>query len=134
MSTKGVRGEFSNHNQLTTFFDPFLGRNIWFNMPGAYAFYTLLPPNSPNCASTPDLIWTSASSHHTEGVNVSFLDGSVRFISNTIDVRNLDRRVISTPDAMNGTPDFPADENGRFSYGVWAELGAVNSTEAIPSL
>lgn len=52
-------------------------------------FHTILPPNSPSCkVSHGDGASTgvfSASSRHAGGVNVCVLDGSGRFISDTID-------------------------------------------------
>jgi len=140
--------------------DSWLGRNIWSSQQRQYAFYALLPPNSPSCADgstletlialdvpavLPDLrtdpayyglnydyfALVSASSNHPGGVNVSFLDRSTRFVPNAVNTRNLHRAVNS-----NGAspPDYPIDGEGRFSFGVWAELGAVNSREAVSSL
>jgi prepilin-type processing-associated H-X9-DG protein len=100
--------------------------------------FTLLPPNSPSCASG---AWggVSASSEHNGGVQSVFADGSVRFIPDTIHTKNLDiaaaighapsgqhdNWVPATPiAATTGGTDAVAGQ--RFSYGVWAELGAVN--------
>jgi prepilin-type N-terminal cleavage/methylation domain-containing protein/prepilin-type processing-associated H-X9-DG protein len=41
-------------------------------------------PNTRSCAFPPGRVMTTASSAHTNGVNVSMCDGSVRFVSNTI--------------------------------------------------
>jgi len=136
----------------------FLGRHIWGNMPGQYAFYTLLPPNSPSCANfgpgnrgERDVqVWISASSNHPGGVNASFLDTSVRFISESIETQNLRSRVRNnmTQSIVLGcqfetcvrvhdsTPEFPIDAitGNVFSYGIWAEMGAVNSRAVIPTL
>ena len=142
LNIRGVSGEFLNHQQ-TTHPDPdhFLGRRIWDNVPGTTAFYSLLPPNSPNCASDYYHVWISATSNHTGGVNVSFLDGSVRFVNDAIETKNLNRRVMSAlvnvdPDdpafSPDNPPDYPVDPAGvGFSYGVWAELGAINSMETV---
>ena len=131
--------------------DGWLGRYIWDNRPRQYAFYALLPPNSPSCAgeygdyvsndgqytwiatvahdeSGHERVLISASSNHPGGVNASLLDGSVRFITDSIGSSNWSRtvnRVDSNP------PDYPIDDNGMFSYGVWAELGAVNSRQTV---
>jgi len=148
LNYEGSRGSFRNPSQ-PIHPDPnlFLGRRIWDNMPGAYAFYSLLPPNSPSCASNDrTYTWISASSRHSGGVNVSFHDGTVRFISDSIETKNLNRSVTSHATFnilecgtgcrvnIDSPPEFPVDaQNIRFSYGVWAELGAINSTATPPS-
>jgi len=132
-------------DQTYTNLPHFLGRSIWDNRPLAYAFYSLLPPNSPSCSNNPDNGWVSVSSAHTRGVVVSFLDGSVRFIPNSINTDHWDWSVTQNPLTTvcavhdvrypgGGTPAYPNNGTGTFSYGVWAELGAVNSIAAIPSL
>ena len=142
LNIKGVSGEFKDPGQ-TIFNDggTWLGRCLWGNMPMEYAFYSLLPPNNPNCASDFTHVWITAASSHPSGVNVSFLDGSVRFISDSIETKNLNRRVKSALDGLDpdspdvptdSPPPYPVDSNGNgFSYGVWAELGAINSMEVI---
>jgi hypothetical protein len=91
------------------------------------AFQTTLPPNSPSCTSQDNSSWAndalmSASSNHPGGVQVSMLDASVRFISDSIQTKNLN--LAST------TKDYPNDAtNGQFSYGVWSELGSINGGE-----
>jgi len=75
-----------------------LGRRIWSDIPGQYAFYSILPPNSPSCGvgelaitGNPSGIlaengYISATSSHANGVNVSALDNAVRFVSEAIDI------------------------------------------------
>ena len=86
------------------------------------AFTTTLPPNSPSC------IWWeymgqyswgsfSPSSFHTGGVNAVRMDGSVTFISDTIDTGNLDTPLDVT---------IPASP-----YGVWGALGTPAGGESI---
>ena len=150
LGLQGSRGLFSNASQpIHSDYNQFLGRRIWDNAPAAYSFHSLLPPNSPSCAQNTqnvpnDRVWISESSNHPGGVNVSFLDGSVRNIGDGIETKNLHRRVNDNPTqitlgcncqiTLDGTPEYPVDGSGIFSYGVWAELGAVNSRETIPSL
>ena len=131
LNTRGSSGMFQNPNQgvQNGGDDHWLGRRAWENWPPYTQVYTLLPPNSPNCASGWQYSWTSASSNHPGGVGVSFLDGSVRFVTDAINVTNLHRSV--SGQSPDNPPAYPVDGDGRFSYGVWAELGAVNSTESV---
>ena len=74
-------------------------------------FTTILPPNGPSCASNTndqsDAL-LSAGSYHAGGVQIVLCDGSVRFISDTIDTGNL----------------TAAPTNGKSPYGVWGALGS----------
>jgi prepilin-type processing-associated H-X9-DG protein len=55
-------------------------------------FMAALPPNSPSCTSggENDCLMIAASSNHTGGVNVGLCDGSVQFISETIDTGEIE--------------------------------------------
>ncbi|MBQ8285882.1 MAG: DUF1559 domain-containing protein, partial [Thermoguttaceae bacterium] len=91
------------------------------------AFSTILPPNSPNCSlggvgdagGNPQLL--SATSHHRGGVNVALVDGSVRFVSETIDCGNLTG---STIGVNAGLCSY-----GKSPFGVWGALGSCNGGE-----
>jgi len=93
-------------------------------------FFTKLPPNAPTCSitdNTENFTLVSASSHHPGGVNVAMADASVRFVSDTIQTRNLDR-----------VPPIPSHANnewwwhkGPSIYGVWGELGTRNGGESV---
>jgi prepilin-type N-terminal cleavage/methylation domain-containing protein/prepilin-type processing-associated H-X9-DG protein len=80
-------------------------------------FNTMLPPNSPSCMEA-DNHWLggmySAGSKHTGGVNAAFADGSVRFISDSID---------------SGNQGLPENLNGLSPYGVWGALGSKGAGE-----
>jgi prepilin-type processing-associated H-X9-DG protein len=92
-------------------------------------FFTTLPPNSPSCAATLNnesgpLI--TASSYHPGGVNVAMADASVKFVSDTIQVKNLDKTPADAPWS------FPGDAHhykGAAIWGVWSELGTRNGGE-----
>ncbi|MEW4454097.1 DUF1559 domain-containing protein [Bremerella sp. JC817] len=81
---------------------------------GAPAFVglnTVLPPNAPSCSrwgNEKDKIYATANSYHPGGANTLFGDGSVTFISETIDTGNL---------AANW------EYSGASPYGVWGAMG-----------
>jgi prepilin-type N-terminal cleavage/methylation domain-containing protein/prepilin-type processing-associated H-X9-DG protein len=87
-------------------------------------FQTILPPNSPSCtkgsSSFPfasNAVMTP-NSKHPGGVNASMGDGSVRFISQTIDCGN------------NFTADYTNVQTGSSLYGVWGALGTAGGGES----
>ena len=80
---------------------------------------TVLPPNAPSCAietSEPLSGIFSAGSYHPGGCNVMLADGSIHFVSETVDCGNRHapspRRMLT----MSGDP-IPS------GYGVWGGLG-----------
>ena len=87
-------------------------------------FNTILQPNSPSCAQDRDIerALVSASSYHTGGVNVARYDGSVSFISNTIDCS-------TWSGGNNGLDQLPV-RSGPSPYGVWGALGSINGNES----
>ena len=84
-------------------------------------FTTVLQPNSPSCVYP---IWPetmgwgvfSATSNHTGGVNGVYVDGSVHFISDTIDA---------------GDPRLFQKVSGSSNYGVWGSLGSPAGGESV---
>jgi len=92
---------------------------------GAPAFTgctTILGPNKGSCTQGgwdgEDGIY-EPSSNHAGGVTTVFGDGSVRFISNNIDVGN----------TAAHPADFPGEPNKRSPYGTWGALGSIRGGE-----
>lgn len=83
------------------------------------AFTTVLPPNAASCLTTSYAnssgIFTP-SSYHPGGVLGTMADGSVRFISETIDFGNL-----ALPDVTSGPSP----------YGVWGAMGSKSGSETL---
>ncbi len=88
--------------------------------PERVGFTTVLGPNAPGCANDNNGNADSVSSllppssNHTGGVNGAFADGSVRFISNSVDTGNL---------------TAPNPTSGQSPYGVWGALGSKSGGE-----
>ncbi len=99
----------------------FTTANLWaFGHPHWAGFNTILPPNSPSCYQgdvnpSDDSGIFSVSSHHPGGVLVCMADGSVKFISETINCGNYGVATSTAP----------------ASYGVWGALGTVNGGEPV---
>jgi prepilin-type processing-associated H-X9-DG protein len=83
---------------------------------------TVLPPNSPSCMARGSSVHESnngvysATSYHPGGVNVCLGDGSVRFVSDTVD-------------CGNQNVGFPS-LTGESPYGVWGAYGSRDGGES----
>lgn len=110
-------------------FDPISGYSNPISAPGSRwtdggsafsAMNTCLPPNSPQCAysnhDAQDGFYT-ASSYHPGGVMATFADGSVRFITETIDAGNQGAYSV---------------KEGPSPYGVWGAMGSKSGGEFTP--
>jgi prepilin-type N-terminal cleavage/methylation domain-containing protein/prepilin-type processing-associated H-X9-DG protein len=100
-----------------------LGRR-WGDARSVYSqFFTLMPPNSPTCAIEGET-WCmpTASSFHPGGVNVAMADGSVRFISETIEAGNPAVGITYTP---------PQGYTGPSLRGIWGALGTTKGRETV---
>jgi prepilin-type processing-associated H-X9-DG protein len=92
------------------------GTNLWYGKHQQLAFHTILPPNGPATYSN-DTAVVAPTSNHSGGVNASLADGSVRFISETIDT--------GTSDTWGGL-----EATGGSPFGVWGAMGSRNGGEA----
>ncbi len=99
----------------------------WFEgRPLSNGFSTNLPPNSVTCSfgeSSYGSVMGGVSSFHPGGVNAAMLDGSVRFIRDTIDTGDAippKARLLLTNQAVEG----------KSTYGVWGALGSINGGES----
>jgi len=100
---------------------------IWIDgRPTSSAFVAAVPPNGPHCEQVGSGLnvgaWSwgawSAQSYHTGGVNAALCDGSVRFISDTID-------------AGPATAAMPREWSGPSPWGVWGALGSACGGESV---
>jgi type II secretory pathway pseudopilin PulG len=86
------------------------------------SFNTILAPNTVSCVlwgtSYANQSIITASSYHTNGVNVSCVDGSVHFVN----------EVINTGDSSHQA--WTDRQSGESHYGVWGALGSIDGGEA----
>jgi hypothetical protein len=84
----------------------------------ATGFSTILPPNGPSCYgdNSADDVITTPSSYHTGGVVAGMADGSVRFVSETIE----------SGDPATGN----VVTSGVSEFGVWGAMGTIDGGES----
>jgi type II secretory pathway pseudopilin PulG len=105
------------------------GANIWTGVNQEHSFRAILPPNSPSCyenysSDEAGFVMRSASSQHSGGVQTALCDGSVRFVSETIDCGNLS----AFPTGANA--GYPAPPSGESPHGIWGAMGSINGGES----
>jgi len=92
------------------------------SLPVFAAYNTIMPPNSPSCVSGTGEAsngFYTANSNHTGGVNTARVDGSVHFVSNSVDTGGL-------PNHQQGRA-----LQGQSPFGVWGALGTPKGGESI---
>lgn len=133
-------GLILGHVQGKTIISPDLGAAGNYGRCGTFAmgaglyigFSTILPPNSPSatdggagsgnrhdCSSV-----MSATSNHTGGVNVGLCDGSVTFVSDTVNSLNAGLTWATATDPQG------SGENGISPFGIWGAMGSINGGES----
>ncbi|MDO5582128.1 MAG: DUF1559 domain-containing protein, partial [Planctomycetia bacterium] len=102
------------------------GSGFQFGYPTNFLFNTILPPNSPSCHRGTDGMYggfLSPTSEHSGGANALRADGSVLFVSDTVDCGVQS----SIP---SGTPFASADFTGQSPFGIWGAMGTINGGES----
>lgn len=121
MATRGQNGMYASGYSFNG--EKVVGRRWADGRPAWNGVTTVLPPNAPSCLGT-SASWEwgifSPSSYHPGGVNGLMMDGSVRFISETIDTGRLD------------LPQ-PGKSGGVSPYGVWGAMGSMAGGESVSS-
>ncbi len=87
-------------------------------------FYAYMPPNGPSMQHTGEWeqwLVVTASSMHPGGVNVCLLDGSVRFVSETVDTGGL----------RSGAQIGGGWQKGPSPWGVWGGMGTIAEGESV---
>ena len=130
-AARGTDGDIAGNYSVVTVGDQLLGQR-WGDAHQPYTlFYTILPPNAPTCCvGNENCVVTTASSYHSGGVNCCMGDGSVRFVSDTIDCGD------QTNDLYSVVPnkERPQDYGGKTVYGVWGAMGTASGGESATTM
>jgi prepilin-type processing-associated H-X9-DG protein len=105
------------------------------------AFSTVLPPNNVSCiydsasSNTTNPGWVNAAfltatSYHPGGVNVCMGDGTVHFISDTIDCGNQGFNLSTTTTGFALSLSGVREPSGESPFGVWGAIGSINGGES----
>ena len=140
--TKSHNGYWDAPNQIFNYVtnghlsnceDQYTAGRVWMDGTANLAvFNTILPPNSPSGGPN---VWNqailSASSNHTGGVNACYVDGSVHFISETINTQNLDKLPCGTFGYTGHKDNQTQHYKGPSIFGVWGALGSSQGGESV---
>jgi prepilin-type N-terminal cleavage/methylation domain-containing protein/prepilin-type processing-associated H-X9-DG protein len=100
------------------------------------AFSTVIPPNAGSfamaTAGSGEWALGTVSSYHTGGVNAALLDGSVRFVNETINARTSGLTDYDLPtNNFNRNTAGPFSMMGPSRYGIWGGLGTKEGGESV---
>ncbi len=122
LATRGADGET---NAETVY--ALKGRRWACSSAGCNSFVAVTGPNGPSCTNgsdeTSSYYCVSASSDHGAGVNVCMCDGSVRFVSETIDIGD-------TSQPCGGANQDTAHV-GKSTHGVWGAMATPKGNETV---
>ncbi|MGL4594019.1 MAG: DUF1559 domain-containing protein [Thermoguttaceae bacterium] len=97
----------------------------WLSCQMGYSGYNAcVPPNGPSCTtgtgewSLEQTGYITPSSNHSGGVGLTLLDGSVRFISETVDC------------GTSSTASLANNSTAPSVYGIWGSLATISSGES----
>jgi prepilin-type N-terminal cleavage/methylation domain-containing protein len=102
-------------------------------------FSTVLPPNNVSCiynasnTTNPGFAieaFLTVTSYHSGGVNVCMGDGTVHFVSDTIDCGNQGFNLSTTTTGFALSPSGHREPSGESPFGVWGAIGSINGGES----
>ncbi|MDR1270620.1 MAG: DUF1559 domain-containing protein [Planctomycetaceae bacterium] len=103
-------------------------------------FSTVLPPNNVSCvysssSNTTNPGWAigaflTATSYHPGGVNVCYGDGTIHFVSDTVDCGNQGFNLSTTTTGFALSPSGHREPSGESPFGVWGAIGSINGGES----
>ncbi|MDO5582027.1 MAG: DUF1559 domain-containing protein [Planctomycetia bacterium] len=105
------------------------GRGYLAAWPPVSSVVCMMPPNSPFCTRASasggsvyggNYTTLTSSSYHNGGVNVAMGDGSVRFVSDTVDTGDVNQTI--TMNWSNAT--------GQSPWGIWGAMGSIDGGES----